>query len=216
MNVGRDGVRQASLCDRRFGHGKIEAAAAVADVEDYATLLGGKRRRQQAPLLHDVGEGTAEIGRSRIGVGEDIARPQRVEDLRHQFACLYAADMAHDLATGAGTLARRDRTLQRFKAVLGDHVLGHAHFHAQHHVGVLGDGLCGDVDLREVDVVELGHRKRREAHIGNMDKGIETRARLRDDVAAERREIIGAGVSGRHASGAALMRHELIRRNADR
>ena len=195
---------------------EVEAAAAVADIEDHAALLGRERRGQQPPVLHDVGEGAGDIGRAGIGMGEDIARPQRVEDLRHQFARLHAADMAHDLAAGASPLARRDRPLQRFKTVLGDHVLGHAHFDAQHHVGVLGDRLRGGVDLREIDVVKLGDRERRQPHIGDVHKGVKTRARLRDDVAAECREIVGAGIAGRNAGCAALVRHKLVRRNTDR
>ena len=124
--------------------------------------------------------------------------------------------MAHDLAAGPGPLARRDGPFQRLEAVLGDHVLGHAHFDTQHHVGILGDRLGGDVDLREVDVVKLGHRERREAHIRNMDKGVETCACLRDDVAAESREIVGASVSGRNTGRAALIGYKLVRRDAER
>ena len=45
------------------------------------------------------------FGRAGISVGEDVARPQQVEDLRHQRGRLDAADVAHDLAAGAGLLA---------------------------------------------------------------------------------------------------------------
>jgi len=87
---------------------------------------------------------------------------------------------------------------------------------AEHHVGVLAHRLRGSVDLREVDIVELGHRKRCEAHIRDVHEGVETRARLRDDVAAERREIVGACVARRNAGRGALMGDELIRRNTNR
>ena len=53
-------------CDRRLGHGEVEAAAAVADVEDHAALLGRERRRQQLAVLHDVGEGSGDVGRAGI------------------------------------------------------------------------------------------------------------------------------------------------------
>ena len=46
----------APCCDRRLGDRVVEAAAAVADVEDHAALLGRERRRQQLAVLHDVGE----------------------------------------------------------------------------------------------------------------------------------------------------------------
>ena len=46
----------APCCDRRLGDGVVEAAAAVADVEDHAALLCVERRRQQLAVLHDVGE----------------------------------------------------------------------------------------------------------------------------------------------------------------
>jgi choline dehydrogenase-like flavoprotein len=36
---------------------------------------------------------------------------------------------------------RRDRPLQWFDAVLGDHVLRHAYFRADHNVGIFGDGF---------------------------------------------------------------------------
>src|SRR6478609_8921534 len=62
VDVGRDGVGWASLCDRRLGHAEVEAAATVADIEDHAALLGRERRWEQPPVLHDVGEGSGDIG----------------------------------------------------------------------------------------------------------------------------------------------------------
>ncbi len=109
--------------DRRLGDRVVEAAAAVADVEHDAALLGGQRRRQQLAVLHDVGELAGDVGRARIAVGEDVAGAQQVEDLAHQLRRLDAADVAHDLGAGAGHLAGLDRALQRLEAVLGDHVL---------------------------------------------------------------------------------------------
>ena len=103
-------------------------------------------------------------------------------------------------------LAGQDRALERLEAVLGDHVLGHAHLHAEHHVGILGQRLGGGIHLREIDVVELGHRERRQPGIGDMHERVKPRARLRHDVAAEGREIVGAGIARRHAGGRALVR----------
>ncbi len=70
--------------------------------------------------------------------------------------------------------------------------------------------------MREVDIVELGDRERRKPHIGNVDEGVEAGARLRRDEAAERREIIRAGIPRRDAGGGALVGHELVGGNADR
>ena len=120
------------------------------------------------------------------------------------------------LAVGAGFLARQDGAPERLEAVLGDHVLRHAHLGAECDVGVLADRPGAGIDLREIDVVELGDRERREARVGDVDERIEPRARLPDDVAAERREVVGAGVAARHAGGGALMRHQFVGRNADR
>src|SRR3982750_4721736 len=49
--------------------------------------------------------------------------------------------------------------------------------------------------------VELGNRKRRQAGVGDMDERIEPGARLRHDMTAERREVVGAGIARRHAGG---------------
>src|SRR5262249_19800600 len=81
VNVGGNGVGRAALLDGRFGYRIVEAAATVADVEDHAALLGGERRWQQPAVLHDIGEVAGEIGESRIAMGENIARPQLVENL---------------------------------------------------------------------------------------------------------------------------------------
>jgi hypothetical protein len=69
MNVGRNGVGRTALRNGGFGHGVIETAATVADVEDHATLLGRKHRRDEVAILHDIGEGAGRIGRAGIGIG---------------------------------------------------------------------------------------------------------------------------------------------------
>ena len=80
-------VSGAQPCgDRHLRHRVVEAAAAMADVENHAALLGGERRRQQLAVLHDVGELAGDVGRAGIGMRQHVARPQQVEDLRHQLA----------------------------------------------------------------------------------------------------------------------------------
>ena len=135
-------------------------------------------------------------------MGQDIAGPQQVDDLRHQFGRLHAADMAHDLRAGRGPFARCDCALERLGAVFGNDVLGHADFGAKHDIRVLADRSGAGVHLRKIDIVKLGNRKRRESDIGNMYKCVESRATLRHDVAAEGRKIIGASIARRNARGA--------------
>jgi hypothetical protein len=55
----------------------------MADIEDDATLFGRQRRRQQAAVLDEVGEIAGQVRRTRIGVGQDIAGPQQIEDPGH-------------------------------------------------------------------------------------------------------------------------------------
>jgi hypothetical protein len=98
----------------------------VADIKDDAALFGGQRRRQQPPILDDVGEIARQVRRTRIGVGQDVAGPQQIEDLGHQGAGLDPADMHHHAAPGSGLLAGGDRPLQRLDAVFGDDVFRHS------------------------------------------------------------------------------------------
>ena len=104
-DVRGDRVGRAALRDGGLGHSIIEAAAAVADIKDDAALFGGQRRRQQPAVLDDVGEIARQVRRTRIGVGQDVARPQQIEDLGHQRAGLDAADVHHNAAPGSGLLA---------------------------------------------------------------------------------------------------------------
>ena len=99
------------LRDGGLGHGIIEAAAAMADIKDDAALFGGQRRRQHPTVLDDVCEIARQVRRTRIGVGQDVARPQQIEDLGHQRAGLDATDVHHDAAPGSGLLAGGDRPL---------------------------------------------------------------------------------------------------------
>jgi hypothetical protein len=94
MNVGGDGIRRASARDCHLRNRVVEAAPAMSDIEDNAALFRRERGRQQFSLLHDIGEGTGDVRRTRIGVGQDIAGPQQVENLRHELRSLDAADMA--------------------------------------------------------------------------------------------------------------------------
>ena len=52
--------------------------------EQHAALLGGECGQQQLAVLHDVGEGAADVRRAGMGVGRYVARPHQIEDLRHQ------------------------------------------------------------------------------------------------------------------------------------
>ena len=49
-----------------------------------------------------------------------------------------------------------------------------------------------------------------------MDEGVNPRPRLRHDVAAQRREIVDAGIACRHDRGRALELHQFVGGNADR
>ena len=106
VDVGGDRVGRRALRDRRLGHRVVEAAAAVADVEVHAALLGFERRRQQLAVLHDVGELAGDVGRAGVAMRQDVARPQQVEDLRHELRRLDAADVAHDLGAARPTSRR--------------------------------------------------------------------------------------------------------------
>src|SRR5262245_25159048 len=72
-------VAIATTCssEKPSPHSVVEAAAAVADVEDHAALLRGQRRRQQPAILHDIGKVAGEIGKTRIAMGENVTRPQQ-------------------------------------------------------------------------------------------------------------------------------------------
>ena len=100
--------------------------------------------------------------------------------------------------------------------MLGDHVLAHAHLHTQHEVCVLGHGLGGDLGLRVVDVVELGHREAGEPHIGDMHECIESGPGLANHGPPEGREVVGARVAGRNEGGRGLEGDEFVGGNADR
>ena len=216
MDVRRDRVGRAALRDRRLGDGVVEAAAAVADVEDDAALLRLERGRQELAVLDDVGAIAGDVGRAGVAVREDVAGAKQVEHLRHQRAIGDAADVAHHLRRHPRHLARPDGALERLGAVPGDHVLAHPHLDAEHHVGVLGDGARRRFDLRVVDVVELGHGKAGEAGDRDVDEGVLARPRRRHDETAVGGEVVGAGVARRDDGGRALMRHELVGRDADR
>src|SRR5258705_13086959 len=115
MDVRRYGVRRTALRDGGFRDRIIEAAAAVTDIEHDAALLGGKRCRDEAAVLYDIGEGATGGRRACIAMGEDVAGTQGVEYLRHQRARLHAPDMTQHFAAGAGRLAGRNGTFEWFE-----------------------------------------------------------------------------------------------------
>ncbi len=210
------GVRRAALRDGGLGDRVVEAAAAVADVEDHAALLRRQRGRQQLAVLHDVRALAGVVRRARVAVRQHVAGAQQVEQLRHQRAIGDAADVAHHLGRHARQLAGADRALQRLGAVARDHVLAHPHLDAEHDVGVLGDRPRGRLRLRIVDVEELRHRKAGEPGDRDVHERVLARARGRHDEAPERREVVRAGIARRHHGRRALMGDELVGRDADR
>ena len=102
----------------------------MADVEDHSALLRSERRRRQSAVLHDIGEVTGEVGEPRIAMGENVAWPQQIKDLRHQRPCFHSTNVAHHLGAGTRILARANRTFERLQPILGDHILRHAHLRA--------------------------------------------------------------------------------------
>jgi hypothetical protein len=123
--------------------------------------------------------------------------------------------VAHHLAAGAGDLARLDGALQRLQAVLGDHVLAHAHLDADGDVGVLGQGFARDFGLGVVDVVELRHREAVEPDVGDVHEGIDAGAGVADDGATEGGKGVGAGIARRDERRRALVGDELVAGDAD-
>jgi hypothetical protein len=59
VNVARDRVGRHPLLHGRLAHREVEAAAAVADVDDDTSLLGVERGRQEPAVLHRVVPGAA-------------------------------------------------------------------------------------------------------------------------------------------------------------
>ena len=108
------------------------------------------------------------------------------------------------------------RALQRLEAVLGDDVLRHPHLDAEQEIRIFGQRHRAGFHLRVIDVVELGDREAGQAVVGDVDEGVNPRPRLRHDVAAQRGEIVDAGVARRHHRGGGLRLHQLVGGNADR
>ena len=111
VDVGRNRVRSAALCDRRFRNRVVETPAAMADVKNDAAPLCGERRGQQLAVLHDVCRVAGDVRRARITMRQDVAGAQEVEDLRHERPIGHTADVAHHLRRNAGALARRNGRL---------------------------------------------------------------------------------------------------------
>ena len=147
---------------------------------------------------------------------QHVARAQQIEDLRHQRAIGHTADVAHHARRHAGPLARSDGSLERLQAMAGDHVLAHSHLHPEHDVGVFGHRARRQIDLRVIDVVELGHRKSGQAGDGDVHKRELARARPRHHEAPQPGQVVGAGVARGHHRGRALLRRQFVGRYADR
>ncbi len=187
----------------------------MADVEQNAALFGLEGGRKQLAVLDDVGELAVVVRRARVAVRENVAGPQRLQDQRHQIHRLHAADVAHHAAIGAREFAGADRALERLDAVTRNHVLRHADLDADSEVGVFREGLRRSFGLGEVDVEKLADRKRRQTNIGDVHEGEDSRARLRCRVSPVGREGASARVARGHCGGGALVKHQLVGRDAD-
>src|SRR5690242_21248520 len=111
----------------------------MANVEDNATLLGSERRWQKLAILNDIGEHTRIVRRTRITVGQDVARPQEVENVAHQLLGFHPADMHHHPRRPAAHFTGLDTALQRLKPVLEDEVFGHSHLYPDQEIRVFGE-----------------------------------------------------------------------------
>ena len=149
-------------------------------------------------------------------MGQYVAGPHQIENLRHQFAGLNTADMNHHPGGPAAHLASLDPTLQRLQAMLKDHILRHPHFDADQEIRIFRQRHGAGLHLRVIDVVEFGHRESRQSVVGDVHERVNPRTRLRHDVAAQRRQIVDAGVARRDHGRGSLELHQLVGGNADR
>ena len=142
----------------------------MADVDDDAALLGRARRRQELAVLHGVVAGAA------VGVREDVARAQQVEQVRE--LARRRPDVAHDADVLAGHLGGANGPPQRLEAVLADDGVGDPHLHAEHDAGILGDHLGAAVHVGVLDVEHLARgQPAGQADRGDVHEGVEPRAR---------------------------------------
>jgi len=196
-DIGRESCRACSPAASPLRHREVEAAAAVADVEQHAALLRAEAPPAQLAVLDDVGELPAVFGKPEKQCSG--CRPaQRVQDLHHQLRRGDAADVAHH----AGVRRRSRRRGSRASA--------------------RGCPLVDDVpDMRTLDAIAMsafsatvrpaprdarsprwnssgsGNRRGR---CSDMHEGVQARARLRRDVAPEAAKLFAPGVPAEPSS----------------
>ena len=208
MDVARYRVRPQALFNGGLGHGVVEAAAAMPDVDDHAALLGFQRGGDHLALLHRVVAGAA------VGMRQDVARAQQVEQLAQVAGRI--ADVAHEAPPGPRALECFERAPERLEAVGADHIERLAHLHAEQHVLVLCQRLGRQVDLRVVDVQHLTDRETGQPDRRDVQEAQDAAARLGDDVMLERREVVRTGIAGTDVRGGGRVGHQFIGRQPDR
>src|SRR5256886_14996068 len=203
VDVAADRVGRETLRDRGFRHGVVEAAAAVADVDQDAALLRGERRGEDLAVAHGV------VAGARVGVGEDVAGTKQIQQRRE--LARRVADVTHDArAAHAGALAGEDRPLERLETVRADPVDRLAHPDAEHALGLFRERLRRLVDVGVIDVEHLADRKPPKADQGYVHEGVDAGARLRDDVVLQRRERVRARVARAYIGRGRRVEHELV------
>ena len=101
MHVRRDQVGLEAVAERRLGGLVAERAHAVRDVEQHAALARRPNRVEHLAVRAD-----GRIGFGPVAMGEDIARPQHVDDVG--IAWRRVADMRHQRqAHGVGRFERQ-------------------------------------------------------------------------------------------------------------
>ena len=172
-------------------------------VDDHATLLRRSGRRKELAVLHRV------VPCPAIGVGEDIARAQEIEEVRE--IARRRADMAHDARPLPRHLGGAEGAAQGLEPVLADHGVGDADLDAEHQVGVLRHRLGGALHVGVVDIQHLaGGKPTRQADARNVDEAEEAGARLGHREVLERAEGVPAAIAGGYRGGGGGDGHQLV------
>src|SRR5215467_119543 len=210
VEITRDGVGLASLLQRRLADRVVEAAAAVAHVEDHAALLRRLGGGNELSVLDDV------VARPAEGVRQDISRSQEIEEVRYRAGGV--ADVAHDAKLRTGHAGGANGSPQGLQPVLAHHGLGHSHLDAERDVGILRHGLGAQVDVGVLDIDHLADLTgSREPDGGDVHEGKQACASLRPRPVREHAEVHGPRIARRHCRGRAGDADQLIGRetNAD-
>jgi len=149
VKVGGNGIGQETLFDSRNGVAEPEAAGAMADVENNATLASFEHdgiqlavRKNDGKLLReDVGVNVAgpRLFENEIGVGAIGARPKVVHD--RTIGCC---------GTGNGAIDGGPRLVLAIPRLIRPVMGG---FHADDEVGIFVDGVSAALDVHFVDTL---------------------------------------------------------------